>query len=157
MLDPGNSLWSMEDPMQHVQTLGPHVVCTSVRDYMVWESEDGATFQWTAVGEGLMDVPAYVQYLATLCPGVPLFVETISNSAHPVPFLKKEWWRGFPDVRASSIADFLALCRRGHPIDIDVELPPTGVSQKEFDQQHQRREFLKSIECLRRCGAGQRV
>ena len=113
MLDPGNSLWAMEDPMQHVQTLGKHVVCTSVRDYMVWESKEGGTFQWTAVGEGLMDVAAYVQHLATLCPGVPLFVESISNSAHPVPFLQEDWWQGFPNVRASSIIDFLALCRRG--------------------------------------------
>lgn len=155
MLDPGNSLWAMEDPMQHVQTLGKHVVCTSVRDYMVWESEEGATFQWTAVGEGMMDVPAYVQYLATLCPGVPLFVESISNSAHPVPFLQKDWWHGFPNVKASSIVDFLALCRRGHRIE--VELPPDGMDKKEFDQQHQRQEFLKSIECLRQCGAGQRA
>jgi sugar phosphate isomerase/epimerase len=155
MLDPGNSLWAMEDPMQHVQTLGKHVVCTSIRDYMVWESEEGATFQWTAVGEGMMDVPAYVQHLATLCPGVPLFVESISNSARPIPFLTDEWWKGFPNVRASSIVDFLALCRRGHAIDIDV--PPEGMDHKEFDRQHQRAEFLKSIECLRQCGAGQRV
>jgi sugar phosphate isomerase/epimerase len=155
MLDPGNSLWAMEDPMQQVQTLGQHVVCTSVRDYMIWQSEEGATFQWTAVGEGLMDVPAYIRHLATLCPGVPLFVESISNSARPIPFLKDEWWTGFPEVRAADIVDFLALCRRGHPID--VQLPPAGRSQKEFDQQHQRTEFLKSIECLRRHGAGQKA
>ncbi|MFZ5828434.1 MAG: sugar phosphate isomerase/epimerase family protein, partial [Planctomycetota bacterium] len=155
MLDPGNSLWAMEDPMKQVQTLGKHVVCTSVRDYMVWESEEGATFQWTAVGEGLMDVPEYVQHLATLCPGVPLFVETISNSPHPIPFLKPEWWTGFPDVRASEIVDFLALCRRGRPIGVDA--PAEGMDPKEFDQQHQRKEFLRSIECLRRSGAGQRT
>ncbi len=155
MLDPGNSLWAMEDPMQQVQTLGKHVVCTSIRDYMVWESEKGATFQWTAVGEGLMDVPAYVQHLATLCPGVPLFVESISNSARPIPFLQEEWWKGFPDVPASSIVEFLALCRRGHAIDVD--LPPEGMDRKEFDRQHQRAEFLKSIEYLRRNGAGQKA
>ena len=152
MLDPGNALWAMEDPMQQVQVLGRHVVCTSVRDYMVWASEEGATFQWTAVGQGLMDVPAYVQHLATLCPGVPLFVESISNSPRPIPFLQEEWWKGFPDVRASGIVDFLALCRRGHPID--VERPPAGMDRNEFEQQHQRAEFLKSIDCLRRCGAG---
>ena len=153
MLDPGNSVWVMEDPMQQVQTLGKHVVCTSVRDYMVWESEEGATFQWTAVGEGLMDVPAYVQHLAELCPGVPLFVESISNSARPIPFLQEEWWKGFPDVPAADIVDFLALCRRGRSIDVDV--PPKGMDQKEFDRQHQRNEFQKSIKFLRQSGAGQ--
>jgi len=153
MLDPGNSVWVMEDPMKQVQMLGEHVVCTSIRDYMVWESEEGATFQWTAVGDGLMDVPAYVQHLATLCPGVPLFVESISNSARPIPFLTEDWWAGFPDVRAADIVDFLALCRRGNAIDID--LLPEGMDQKLFDQQHQRTEFVKSIGCLRQCGAGQ--
>lgn len=155
MLDPGNALWSMEDPMQHVQRLGKHVVCTSVRDYMVWESEEGATFQWTAVGEGLMDVPTYVQHLDELAPGVPLFVESISNSARPIPFLTPQWWDGFPDVRAADIVDFLALVRRGH--EIEVDLPPEGMDQKTFDQQHQKAEFVRSIEHLRRCGAGLRA
>ncbi|PHR96520.1 MAG: xylose isomerase [Blastopirellula sp.] len=154
MLDPGNAVWVMEDPMQQVQTLGKYVVCSSIRDYMVWESEDGATFQWTAVGEGLMDVPAYVQHLATLCPGVPLFVESISNSARPIPYLQKDWWQGFPEVTAASIADFLALCRKGKAIGVDV--PPEGMDKKEFDQQHQLKEFVKSINYLRQHGAGQR-
>ena len=87
MLDPGNALWAMEDPMRQVQMLGRHVLCTSVRDYMIWPSEEGAIFQWTAIGDGLMDAPAFTRTLATLCPGVPLFVESISNSPRPIPFL----------------------------------------------------------------------
>lgn len=153
MLDPGNALWSMEDPMEHVQTLGPFAVCSSIRDYMVWPSEEGATFQWTAIGDGLMDAPAYVNYLATLCPGVPLFVETISNSPRPIPFLKQEFWKGFPDLKANDIVDFLRLCRKGHAIEI--EKPEDGMGQKDFDRNHQRAEFLKSVAYLRtQCDAG---
>ncbi len=156
MLDPGNSLWSMEDPMQHVQKLGRYAVCSSIRDYMVWPSEEGATFQWTAIGDGLMDAPAYVNHLATRCPGVPLFVETISNSPRPIPFLKDEFWKGFPNLKADGIVDFLRLCRKGHAIEVDK--PEAGVDQKEFDRQHQRAEFLKSIAYLRQhCGAGQKA
>ena len=155
MLDPGNSVWVMEDPMEQIQTLGKHVVCTSVRDYMVWESREGAMFQWTAIGEGLLEVPAYVQHLGTLCPGVPLFVESISNSPRSIPFLTDSWWSGFPNVRASEIAGFLALCRRGHPLS--VELPPKGMDQIEFERQHQRQEFLKSVDCLRLHGVGQLI
>ena len=156
MLDPGNSLWSLEDPMQHVQKLGPYAVCSSIRDYMVWPSEEGATFQWTAIGDGLMDAPAYVKHLATLCPGVPLFVETISNSPRPIPFLKDEFWKGFPNLQAKDIVEFLRLCRKGHAIEVNT--PEDGVDQKEFDRQHQRAEFLKSITYLRQhCGAGQKA
>ena len=153
MLDPGNGLWAMEDPMVHLQTLAPHVVCNSLRDYMVWESAEGAMFQWTAVGEGLMDVPTFVQTLAHATPGMPVFVESISNSARPIPFLTEQYWKGYPDLRAADMVDFLKLCRRGHAIEVDQPAP--GVDAKEFEQQHQRNEFLRSIEYLREhCSAG---
>lgn len=153
MLDPGNSLWAMEDPMVHLNALAPQVVCNSLRDYMVWESEQGATFQWTAVGDGLMDVPTYVQTLAKSNPGMPIFVESISNSARPIPFLTEEHWKGYPDLKAAGIRDFLKLCRRGREIGIDEPVP--GIDLKEFDRQHQRAEFLKSIEYIRsHCDAG---
>ncbi|MFC1762952.1 sugar phosphate isomerase/epimerase family protein [Planctomycetota bacterium] len=153
MLDPGNALWAMEDPMKQIQMLGPHVVCTSVRDYMVWDSKEGATFQWTAIGDGLMDVPAFTGHMATLCPGVPLFVESISNSPRPIPFLTEDFWKGYPNLQAAKLVDFLRLCRRGRPIDVIKPVP--GMDSKAFEKQHQRKEFEKSIAYLRnRCGAG---
>jgi 3-oxoisoapionate decarboxylase len=147
MLDPGNALWAMEDPMQQIQKLGRHVLCSSVRDYMAWESPEGSTFQWTAIGEGLMDVPAYVGTLKQLCPSAPLFVETISNSARPIPFLTEAFWKGFSNVRAADITAFLALCRKGHALEI--QQPPAGTDPKEFDRQHQKSEFIRSITVLR--------
>jgi len=153
MLDPGNALWAMEDPMKQIQMLGSHVVCTSVRDYMVWESQEGATFQWTAIGDGLMDVPAFTRHMATLCPGVPLFVESISNSARPIAFLTADFWKGYPNLHAADLVDFLKLCRRGRPIE--VIKPAPGTDAKAFEKQYQRTEFERSIAYLRRhCGAG---
>lgn len=147
MLDPGNALWAMEDPMQQLEKLGKHVLCSSVRDYMIWESPGGATFQWTAIGEGLMDVATYVNRFRELCPNAPFFVETISNAARPIPFLTEDFWKGFPKVKAADITAFLALCRRGHALKI--ETPPTGTNAQEFDQQHQMNEFTRSIATLR--------
>ncbi len=153
MLDPGNALWAMEDPMQQIQMLGPHVVCTSVRDYRIWDSEDGAIFQWTAIGDGLMDVPAFTQHMATLCPGVPLFVESISNSPRPIPFLTTEFWQGYPHLQAADLVDFLKLCRHGRPIE--TVKPGPGTDARAFEKQHQHAEFERSIAYLRhRCGAG---
>ncbi|NJM55945.1 MAG: sugar phosphate isomerase/epimerase [Verrucomicrobiae bacterium] len=123
MLDPGNALWAMEDPMEQLQKLGKHVFCTSVRDYTAWVSAEGATFQWTAIGEGLMDVPAYMKRFKELCPGVPFFVETISNEARPIPFLTDEFMAGFPDLKVADITPFLKLCRRGRPPQI-LKRPP---------------------------------
>jgi sugar phosphate isomerase/epimerase len=153
MLDPGNGLWAMEDPMKHLETLAPYTVCNSLRDYTLWPRDDGAMFQWMAIGEGMMDVPKYVDTLANANPGMPIFVESISNSARPIPFLTPEYWKAYPDLKGSQITEFLALLRKGMPAKIDQ--PAEGQDAKTFDQEHQRSEFLKSIAYLREhCGAG---
>ncbi len=156
MLDPGNAVWALEDPMKQVQMVGKYTVCTSIRDYMVWPVEDGAIFQWTAVGSGLMDVKEYVGHLAKTSPGVPICVETISNSPRPLPFLTEEFMAGFPDLHAKDMIDFLKLLRHGHPLPF--EEPTPGEDQRVFDQKHQRYEFERSIAYLRkRCGVGKKV
>lgn len=79
LYDPANAVWAMEDPLEAFKNLGSAVICTSVRDVHVWETEEGATLQGTAIGKGLIDYPKFAQIMAENCPGVPLQVETISN------------------------------------------------------------------------------
>jgi sugar phosphate isomerase/epimerase len=152
MLDPGNAVWAMEDPMRQLELLGPHVLCTSVRDWMVWESPEGATFQWTAIGEGLMDVPAFLGLMQRHCPAAPLNLEIISNSPRPIPFLRRDHWQVYPKLPAAGIVDFLTLCRRGRPLE--PVKPPAGTDPKAFEKQYQRAEFERSVAVMRRYGAG---
>lgn len=153
LFDPANALWAMEDPMEALKILGSTIVCTSVRDTAVWETDEGAAFQGMAVGEGMLDYPRYAKMMAEFCPGVPLHVETISNSARPIPFLKPEFWKGFPNLSAAGIIDFLNLAKKGKPLEI--KNPPAGINQKNFDIELQQSELLKSFEYLRRnCNAG---
>jgi hypothetical protein len=51
-------------------------------------------------------------------------------------------------VKAADITAFLALCRKGHALQI--QQPPAGTDAKEFDRQHQKAEFTRSIAALRR-------
>ncbi|HTI73138.1 MAG TPA: sugar phosphate isomerase/epimerase, partial [Candidatus Limnocylindria bacterium] len=60
-LDSGNACWTLEDPLQSLENLGPYTVTTSLRDSAVWEYEDGAMVQWTAMGEGQMDLKKYFE------------------------------------------------------------------------------------------------
>ncbi len=147
MLDPGNSVWAMENPMHQIEKLGKHVLCTSVRDYRIWESENGATFQWTALGEGSMDFQHYTKRMSELCPGVPLHIETVSNRQNEIPFLQQDFWLGYPDLKASGLLDFYNMIRSGNPIEI--QSPPEGVDAKLFAQEHQKKELQKSIDFLR--------
>jgi len=147
MLDFGNAIWAMEDPINTIERLGSNILCVSVRDVMLWETDDGAIMQWTAAGQGLMDFPLYVKRMAALCPGVPLAVESISNSPRPIPFLTDEFWTGFPNLPASGIADFLKLLRKGQPLEFQE--PPKGVDKKTFDIRHQQAELKASLDYLR--------
>jgi 3-oxoisoapionate decarboxylase len=153
LFDPANALWAMEDPMEALKILGSTIVCTSIRDVAVWETDEGAMFHGMAIGEGMLDFKLYAETLARLCPGVHLHIETISNSARPIPFLKPEFWKGFPNLSAAGIIDFLNLAKKGKPQEI--KNPPAGINQKNFDIKLQQSELLKSFDYLRNnCNAG---
>jgi len=148
MLDPGNSVWQMEDPMQQLEMVGSRVLCTSVRDSMIWESEEGAILQWTAIGKGLMDFDVYTKNMAKYCPGVPLHIETISNSPRPIPFLTQEFWDGYKNLKAKDMVPFMKLLRKGHPIETDVL--PAGMDARDFDIKSQLEQLELSVEYLRK-------
>jgi len=148
MLDFGNAIWAMEDPKDTIEFLGSHILCVSARDVMLWPTEDGAIFQWTAVGQGLMDFPLYAEMMAKACPGVPMQVETISNSPRPLPYLTDEFWKGFPNLNAADIVPFLKMLRRGH--ELEFLEPPEGMDKKTFDIQHQQAELAASLDYLRK-------
>ncbi len=155
LFDPANAVWAMEDPMQSLKILGENIICTSVRDIIAWETKEGATFQGMAIGEGMIDFRFYAKTMAEFSPGVPLHVETISNSAREIPYFKPEFWKGFPHLSASGIIDFLKLLKDGIPQQINT--PASEISQKDFDIQHQQSELLKSFKFLRKnCNVGQK-
>ena len=138
-MDSGNALWTMEDPMESLEILGPYAVTTSLRDGMVWESENGATVQWTAAGEGLIDWKAYLKRFAELCPGVPVHFEPISGFNREIPYLKPDLWTVWPNMKASDFAKFVALAKKGQPRPVHRSASP------EEEQAYQRGEPERSI------------
>lgn len=147
MLDPGNAVYAMENPISQIEMLGKHVLCTSVRDYSIWESENGATFQWTAIGEGSLDVEFYTRKLSQLCPGAPLHIESISDKQTEIPFLNKDFWLGYPDLKAGDLLDFYNMIRKGNSRKLISA--PEGMDSDLFAQEQQQRELIKSIDYLR--------
>ena len=142
-IDPGNAVWALEDPMHCLETLGSLVICSSIRDSMIWETEEGAMVQWTAVGEGSVDFAAYAKRYAELAPGAPLNVETISGFAKPFPFLKEEFWKPYHKAPASSFAGWLAMMKRGHKIE------PFKAPNKDEEVVYQKGELERSVKWLR--------
>lgn len=144
-IDPGNAVWALEEPMKHLEVLGPVTVCSSVRDSMLWEGENGAiNVQWTAIGEGLIDFKAYAKRFAELAPGVPLQVETISGFARPFEVTKDDFWTIFPSHRDSDMYKaWLDLAKKGKKIDSFKA--PDGPGKKDAEIAYQKAECERSF------------
>lgn len=138
-IDSGNACWTMEDPLQNLEILGPYVLTSSLRDSMVWESENGATVQWTAMGEGVVDFKTYFERFAKLCPKAPVHIETISGFPREMAYFKNDFWSAWPKMEARDLARFIALAKKGKPI------PPHRSPNAEAEQAYQKGEVERSI------------
>jgi len=145
-IDSGNAAWTLEDPMDVLERLGPYTLCSSLRDDMIWESPDGATIAWTAAGEGLIDWKKYAARWAALCPTVPIMIETISGFSRSFPYKKDDFWQHY-DKKPDALAKFEALAKRGHAIPNFKT--PDGADKKVADQEFQKGELERSIKYLR--------
>ncbi|MBM3845701.1 MAG: sugar phosphate isomerase/epimerase [Verrucomicrobia bacterium] len=138
-IDPGNACWTLEDPLENLENLGPYTLTSSMRDSMVWEYPDGAKVQWTAMGEGVVDFKTYFKRFAELCPKAPVHIETISGFAREFPYLKPSMWQGFSGMRAADFSRFVALAKRGRPIE------PNRSPNEQAEQSYQKGEIERSI------------
>jgi len=150
-LDSGNACWTLEDPMESLEILGPYTLTTGLRDSMVWEYTDGAKVQWTATGEGLVDQKAYFKRFAELCPGVPANLEIISGFARESPYFKNDFWRQYPKARAADFVKFLAMAKRGRPLE------PHHSPDNKAEQEYQKSELERSLKYAKEVvGLGQK-
>jgi 3-oxoisoapionate decarboxylase len=154
-MDSGNATWTMEDPLASLETLSPYVLTTSLRDSAIWESANGATVQWTAMGDGTVDLKKYFARFAELCPGVPVHIETISGFNRELEYLKPEFWKVWPKAKAVDLARFVALAKKGKPRD--TWKAPAGMDRKQAEQDYQKSEIERSLRyCKEELGLGLR-
>jgi len=140
--DSGNACWTLEDPVAALANVAPLVATTSLRDTMIWETPAGVTTQWTAMGEGCTDLPAFFDLFEKACPGVAVHVETISGFPRAFPIYDRSFWKLFPDAPAGDLAAFLALARRGRPLE---PFRPPAADRQAAEREYQLAELARSI------------
>jgi sugar phosphate isomerase/epimerase len=115
-LDSGNPLWAAEDPLLTLETLGPYVVTTHIRDTAVFEHPRGAAVQWVALGDGSIDLHRFVELYQKLCPKASMQLEIITGVPPDIlPYLEPGFWKVFQRTPAWEFARFLKLAKSGHP------------------------------------------
>lgn len=145
--DSGNVTWTLEDPVDSLVRLAPYVLCTHIRDSMVWETPEGAKVAWTAIGEGCTDAKALFAKLAELCPGVGVHAEIISGFNIDFPYLKPGFWEAWPKAKGADFARFLALAKAGR--EIPNFRPKDGQDRQQAEREYQKTELERSIRYCR--------
>ncbi|MDB4500941.1 sugar phosphate isomerase/epimerase [Akkermansiaceae bacterium] len=149
-LDSGNAVWTLETPLENLENLGEYVLTTSLRDSQVWESANGVTVQWTAMGEGMVDWKAYFKRYAELCPNAPVQIETISGFNKELAFKDESFWRQWPGGKPATLDAFKKWAAAGKP-----QAPFQGES-KEENQAYQLGEIGRSITFCKTLGLGRK-
>ncbi len=152
-LDSGNAVWTLEEPLQNLENLGPYVITSSLRDAALWESEHGVTAQWTAMGEGDVDWRVYFDRFAQLCPAAPVNIETISGFNYELPVNTEEFWKAWPQGKPAGYDRFLAMAKRGSPRKPHQH--PDGVDRQQAEQGYQKAELERSIAFCKQLGLGE--
>lgn len=154
-MDSGNAVSTLEDPQDSLENLGRYAVTTSLRDSAIWATENGATTQWTAMGDGDVDWKVYFSRFAELCPDTAVNIETISGGNREIPYLKKDFWKAWPGGKPKGFDQFVAWAKKGRPREAHQGL--AGVDRKQADQEYQRAELERSIRyCREELGLGLR-
>ena len=154
-IDIGNSTRTLEDPVETFRNLAPYAICSGIRDSMVWPSNKSAKVQWTAMGDGCVDMKTLFQEWINVCPETPVLIETISGFAREFPYLEQDFWTSYSTIRADKYSRFLVLLRRGKelmPFSV-----PDGVERKKAKQDYQLAELEKSlVYCRKNLGIGKK-
>ena len=154
-LDTGNATWTLEDPVETFRNLAPYTVCSGIRDSMVWPSDNGVRVQWTAMGDGCVDLKTIFTEWAQRCPDVPVQIETISGFSKEFPYLQSQFWAPYSTIRADDFSRFLLLSKKGK--ELKPFSPAPGVDRKKAQQEYQLAELERSLEfCRKELGLGRK-
>jgi sugar phosphate isomerase/epimerase len=157
-IDPGNATWTLEDPVASLETLAPYVACTSIRDSAIWETDKGVVVEWVAMGDGDVDFKRWADLFAAKVKNVPVFLETFAGLRRPFNYLSDpDFWKVWPKARASDLARFLAVAKRGKPREA-LPAIPQGPAGAPAEQARQKETFEKSVAyCRSALGFGVRA
>jgi len=153
IVDTGNPMEVLEDPMETVEVLAPVAVGSHFRDSVLWKHPRGAAFQWTAIGDGSVRMGEVVRRFVQLRPDLPVILEIITGRPPAVlAYHDVEFMKAFPNLSGADLARFDRLARRGHPLMTGMMIPnaaPDDAAYQEAVKQQQRVDFERSIQFLR--------
>jgi sugar phosphate isomerase/epimerase len=96
-LDFGNNISLCEDPDDTLANLAPYAVACHIKDMAVQPYEDGFLLSEVPLGEGVLDLPKWVNTLRARNAAIAFDLETITRDPLKIPIFTKKYWATFDD------------------------------------------------------------
>ena len=112
LIDTGNNISLLDDPMQVIRELAPFAVATHVKDMGVNEYPEGFLLSEMPLGDGMLDMQAVIDIIRKARPDVRMTLETITRDPLKIPVLTEKYWATFPDRKATRLAATMAMVRK---------------------------------------------
>jgi sugar phosphate isomerase/epimerase len=115
-LDSGNPPYNLEDPHLTLETLGPYTATTHVRDTAVWLEPEGIATRWVRIGDGNVELAAWIRKFRQMRPDVVVSVENIVSPKPQIAAIyDHQFWDAYPRMPAWEFSRFLAIAAKGKP------------------------------------------
>jgi len=102
-LDTANVMLRMEDPLEAVRRLAPHVLMTHIKDAVLLFHEEGLRWQCRPCGQGAVPFPAVLELLAAEPQEINLSIED-HTGLFELPIYDPEWIATFTDLTTAELA-----------------------------------------------------
>lgn len=145
MFDSGNSLGTLDDPLEAAEILGPFVKTTHIKDYVIRETPRGFSLRMMPLGTGSLRLAEILRALDRHAPTVDFIVQMYNDAETEVPWLDDGFFAAY---RGKSAAEIAATLRhiRAKPHD------PSAFRSSEFVRDLPHEEHLAfERERLRKC------
>jgi 3-oxoisoapionate decarboxylase len=124
VFDTGNTFPVAEAPLDFAQVVAPHVRLVHLKDYRVQFTDEGIRLVRCAIGDGAVPFSEMMEILAEHHRSLPAVLEPGALEARHVRLFTRDWWKGYPPVRAEDLAGCLAAARRNRlPHHADYRTP----------------------------------
>lgn len=111
LLDTGNNISLLDDPVEVVEKLAPFALSTHIKDMGVDNYADGFLLAEVPIGSGMLDIPGLVSTIRKARPKVNLVLEMMSRDPLKVPVFTDKYWQTFPERSGIYLARTLRMVR----------------------------------------------
>ncbi len=151
-LDASNPLAVAEEPLEFARRIAPYLKNVHLKDYYVHRTPQGYRLVRSAIGAGVLDVPALLDLCAREAPAATISIELGALHARHVRFLEDDFWPGYPERRIERVLPVLRLReQRARPDDEDWrtpwerEEPAEALATYEMQQLEESVSYLRSL------------